>query len=232
MPRVVNENEYTVKRNEILDAAQRLVYTMGYEQMSIQQILDDLKISKGAFYHYFNSKQALMDGLVERMLDEAERALRPIAEASNLAAIEKLRRYFDAGGRWKTDRRNLMLNLLRVWYTDSNALMRQKQEAASIQRIAPVLAEIVRQGIDEGVFTTKYPEQIGNMIWSLAQGVVDEMAYLLLTDPPPPDALDRLEAIIGAYSEALERILGAPAGSLPLAEVELLKEWLPAPKKV
>jgi AcrR family transcriptional regulator len=229
MARIVKEEEYAVKRKEILDSAQRLVYTRGYEQMSIQDILDELKISKGAFYHYFKSKQALLDGVVERMLDDAEKLLQPIAQASDLPAIEKMQRYFAAGSRWKTGHKSLMLNLLRVWYTDSNALVRQKQEAAAIQRIAPMLAEIVRQGIAEGVFTTTYPDQIGSMVWGVAQGIADNVAELLLTDPPPSDALARMEAIVGAYSEALERILGAPAGSLPLVDIGLLKDWLPSP---
>ena len=72
MPRVVKEEDYAARRNEILDVARKLVYTRGYEQMSIQNILDALKISKGAFYHYFDSKQSLLDGLIERMLDDAE----------------------------------------------------------------------------------------------------------------------------------------------------------------
>ncbi len=54
MARIVKE--YSVRRNEILDAARQLVYTKGYEQMTIQDILDYLQISKGAFYHYFDSK--------------------------------------------------------------------------------------------------------------------------------------------------------------------------------
>lgn len=229
MPRIVIEKEYAVKRNEILEATQRLVYTKGYEQMSVQDILDELKISKGAFYHYFNSKLALLDDLMERMMDDAEQVLQPIVEASDLPAVEKLRRYFSAGSRWKTDRKAFMLDLLRVWYTDSNALVRQKQEIAAIQRIAPMLAEIVRQGVTEGVFTTRYPDQIGNMIWGLAQGIQDSMAELLLAEEKPPDTLQRLEVIIGAYSDAIERMLGAPAGSLPLADVAMLKEWVAVP---
>lgn len=47
MARIVKEKAYAVKRNEILEAAQRLVYTKGYEQMTIQDILDSLQISKG-----------------------------------------------------------------------------------------------------------------------------------------------------------------------------------------
>ena len=228
MARIVKEEEYAVKRKEILDAALRLVYTRGYDQMSIQEILDQLSISKGAFYHYFDSKQALLDGLVEQMLVEAEQVLRPILEA-DLPAVEKLRRYFETGSRWKTDRKSFMLDLLRVWYTDANALVRQKQEAAAIKWIAPMLSEIIRQGMAEGVFTTTYPDQIGSMIWGLAQGISDNVAELLMTETPQPDALQHLEAILGAYSEAVERILGAPAGSLPLVNVALLKEWVTAP---
>ncbi|MGB8213038.1 MAG: TetR/AcrR family transcriptional regulator [Anaerolineales bacterium] len=231
MARVVKEKEYAVKRNEILNVAQTLVYRRGYEQMSIHDILDELKISKGAFYHYFDSKLALLDGLVERTMDEAEQVLQPIVEAEGLPAIEKLQRYFAAGSRWKVARKTFMLDLMRVWYTDSNTLVRQKQEAAAIQRIAPMLAEIVRQGITEGVFTTAYPDQIGKMIWGLAEGIGDSVAELLLSEEPRTDALERLEAIVGAYSEAIERILGAPAGSLLLMDVEILKEWLVAPPK-
>jgi len=226
MPRVVKEEDYAARRKEILDAARQLAYTKGYEQMSIQDILDACKISKGAFYHYFKSKQELLDGLIEVMLDDVERILRPIVDDPALSAIEKLRRYFDAGGRWKITRKSFMLDLLRVWRADANALMRQKQEAAAMKRIAPALAEIIRQGIAEGVFSTKYPDQFGNMLVGLSRGFEDSVADLLLADHPPSDALQQMEAAIGAYSDSMERILGAPPGSLPLADLETLKEWL------
>lgn len=229
MPRVVKEDDYAARRNEILDVARKLVYTKGYEQMSIQDILDALKISKGAFYHYFDSKQALLDGLIDRMLDEAEQVLRPIVEEKDLSAIEKLRRYFDTAGRWKVSQKSFMLDLFRVWHADSNAIMRQKQEAASIKRIAPMLAEIVQQGMNEGVFSTKYPEQFGNIFVGLSHGFEDKLVELLLADHPPPNALQRLEDLIGAYSDSMERILGVPPGSLPLGDVEILKEWLDVP---
>ena len=229
MPRVVKEEDYVARRNEILDVARQLVYTKGYEQMSIQNILDALNISKGAFYHYFDSKQSLLDGLIERMLDEAEMVLRPIVESKDLSAIEKMRRYFDTAGRWKVAQKAFMLDLFRVWRTDANAIMRQKQEAASIERIGPMLTTIIQQGVDEGVFSTRYPEQFGNIFVGLSHGFEDKFVELLLTDHPPPDAVKRLEALIGAYSDSVERILGAPPGSLPLGDIETMKEWLPKP---
>jgi hypothetical protein len=162
------------------------------------------------------------------MLDQADQVLQPIVDDKNLSAIEKLRLYFDTSGRWKVAQKTFMLELLRVWRTDANALMRQKQQAAAMKRIAPVLAQIIRQGIAEGVFSTKYPEQFGSMLVGLSRGFEDSVADLLLADIPPPNALEQLEDAVGAYSDSLERILGAPAGSLPLGDISNLKEWLSA----
>ena len=78
MGRIVKE--HAVRRTEILDAAQRLMNTKGYEQMTIQDILDDLSISKGAFYHYFDSKQTLLGAIIDRMIDVGEQILVPILE--------------------------------------------------------------------------------------------------------------------------------------------------------
>ncbi|MDB5063897.1 MAG: TetR/AcrR family transcriptional regulator, partial [Chloroflexi bacterium] len=58
MPRTVNVAAHRVRREAFLDVAQRLIQTKGYEQMSIQDVLDALDTSRGALYHYFGSKQA------------------------------------------------------------------------------------------------------------------------------------------------------------------------------
>src|SRR5262245_42354191 len=94
MARVVKEEEYAAKRNEILDAAQRLVFTKGYEQMSIQDILDALSISKGAFYHYFDSKPALLEAFIERGQGEIEQAFKALVDDPYLSALDKLRQFF------------------------------------------------------------------------------------------------------------------------------------------
>src|SRR5579864_4129663 len=124
MTRIVKT--HAVRRNEILDVAGRLIYTKGYEQMTIQDILDGLQISKGAFYHYFDSKQALLEAIIERMQQEVEQILLPIVQDQELSALEKLDRFFATASSWKTARKDFFLALLRVWYTDDNAIVRQK----------------------------------------------------------------------------------------------------------
>ncbi len=229
MARIVKEQEYAVKRNAILDVAQRLVYTKGYEQMTIQDMLDDLQISKGAFYHYFDSKQAVLEALIERMQEEVEQLLLSIVQDPHLPALEKLRRFFPMLARWKTARKTFILALLRVWYTDDNALFRQKLRATVVKRVTPLLTGVIRQGIQEGVLTTSYPDQVGEVIVSLVLDLGDTIAWLLLSWEPKRDDVRRIESTVAAYTDALERALGAPTGSLPLVDAQTLKEWFVSP---
>jgi len=224
MARIVKE--HAVRRNEILDATQKLVYTRGYEQMTIQDILDDLQISKGAFYHYFDSKQALLEALIERMGEEAEALLLPIVHDTHLSALEKLQRFYPTLARWKTARKTFFLALLHTLYADDNAIFRQKIRAKAIKQAAPLLTEIIHQGIREGVITTSYPDQVGELVVSLVLDMGDTVAWLLLSCEPNHDTLRRMESTTEAYTDALERVLGSPTGSLPLIDAETLKEWV------
>jgi len=233
MARIVKEEEYAARRNEILDVAQRLVYTKGYEQMTIQDILDDLHISKGAFYHYFDSKGAVLEALVERMVVvEVIPLLTPIVQDAHLTALEKLNRYFDTALRWKTAKKTFMLELLRVWLADENAIVRQKLFAMSAKQVTPLLTQIIRQGIQEGVFQTSYPDQVCQVINYILQGLSDTIIELLLSSETKRDAA-RIESSVTAYiaalTDALERVLGAPRGSLNLIDPETLKEWFVSP---
>jgi len=227
MARVVKEDAYAAKRNEILDVARRLIYTKGYEQMTIQDILDELHMSKGAFYHYFDSKGVVLEALVERMaVDEVIPLLIPIARDPQLSALEKLNSYFDTAVRWKTAKKAFMMQLLRVWMADENAIVRQKLYSMSVKHVTPLLTEIVRQGVQEGVLTTPFPDQMGELIYSIAQSLGDTFGGLLLLHEAGSDSLRQLENVIAAYTNALERVLGAPSGSLKLMDTESLKEWL------
>ena len=225
MARIVKEEEYAEKRNAILDVARRLVYSKGYEQMTIQDILDDLQISKGAFYHYFDSKPALLEALVERMEVEIEKLLLPIVHDPEVAALQKLQRFFDAINRFKIARKDFLLALLQGWYRDDNAIVRQKLIMRGTKQIKPLLAEIVHQGIQEGVFSTFYPEQVSEVVLSLGLALGDTLGQLLLSSESGYDDLQHIECTVAAYNDALERVLGAPKDSLSLADALTLKEW-------
>ena len=67
MSRNINQGEYEAKAGEIVDAAQRLIYTKGYGRMTIQDIRNELGMSNGAFFHYFRSKQAVLEAFIQRI---------------------------------------------------------------------------------------------------------------------------------------------------------------------
>ena len=230
MARMVKQEEYDLRRNKILEAAGRLMYVKGYEQMSIQDILAEMQISKGAFYHYFSSKQALLEALIEQMAQQVFQVLIPIIKDDRLPASEKLRRVFDAASRWKTDRKEVLLSLVNVWYADENAILRQKSQAALLPVIAPMLTEVVCQGVREGVFHTSYPDQISGILFSLLQSFGDTLIAMIVQQDPTPDNLQRLETLSASHQDAMERLLGAASGSLPLFDTTILKEWFPLPE--
>jgi AcrR family transcriptional regulator len=229
MARIVKEEEYAGKRNAVLDVALRLIYTKGYEQMTIQDVLDDLQISKGAFYHYFDSKQAVLQALVERIGEGAVQLLLPIVHDPELPALDKFRSYLATLNRWKVGQKAFFLALLRVWFTDDNAIVRQKLRATAIREIAPLLTEIIRQGIQEGVMTATYPDQVGEVIASLAQDAGETIGALLLSFDSQHDDMQRVERTVAVYTDAFERVLGVPEGSLLLIEDQTLKEWFVSP---
>jgi TetR/AcrR family transcriptional regulator, transcriptional repressor for nem operon len=230
MARILKEAAYNAKRNAILDYAFSLVYSKGYAQMTIQDILDGLHISRGALYHYFDSKQALLQALVERVGAQATQVFLPTVQDPQLSAIEKFRRYFEASTQWKSTQKELILSLLATWYSEENTFIRQKMAAQSLKGTPRLLEPIIRQGIQEKVFTTRFPEQAALIITGVALNLTDSIIALLLSPKPDQAAVQEIETRLDAYFEAyfdtIERILGAPAGSLKVLDVEVFREWL------
>ncbi len=232
MARTVKPEAVAAKRREILDAAQQLVFSKGYEQMSIQDILDEVQISSGAFHHYFDSRGALLEAFVERIKQETEKPLLPIIHDPCLSAIEKLQGFFDTLDRLRIAHKADVIKLLRIWYSDDNAVVRLKVDEAILQQRAPLLTEIVRQGIGEGIFTTAYPDKAGEVIHYLLQGMGNTHARLLLSLTQECDDDQRLiEEIVAthaAYMDAIERVLGAPPRSFYRADAEAVNVWVAA----
>ena len=225
MARTVNAQEYAQKRDAILDVAQRYIATKGYEQMTTQDLLESLQISRGAFYHYFESKQALLMALVERMAEQAEQLIAPIVSDRALPAEDKLLRFFDVVDQLKRDNLDLVFAFLRVWYADENALFRHKLYLARIQRIVPWLAKIIEEGVAEGVFTSPYPDHAARAILSLLEDLGYAIAGLLLVEEGAPLDIPQMTQMGEATADTLERVLGMRSGRLRQSWSEDFARW-------
>jgi AcrR family transcriptional regulator len=229
--RTVNVAEHAARRDAILDAARRLVLSKGYQRLTVQDVLDDLQISKGAFYHYFDSKPAVIEALTEQLVSESEQALAPIVANANLDAVDKLQRFFGEIIRWKSARQNLFVAMLPIWYAPDNIVFRVQVDMAVAKRLGPLLAMIVRQGVDEHRFATAYPEQAGTIIIALIQALQDAMAGQLLAAAhrsPGAPSTNEMVATYGAHMEAIERYLGIPTDALYRADARTMRSWIDA----
>ena len=229
MSRTVKEEEYSAKRNEILDVAQELVLSKGYERMSIQDILDSLEISKGAFYHYFNSKAALLEAYIERGQDDLDKEFQAIVDDPSLSAVDKFQRFFAALEQARRSQQALIADLIRVWFADDNAIVREKTDEVIVQRRAPLLNAIVRQGVQEGVFTTPYPDQAGHVILAITRGMGNVVLKLILAFEQEPDAPHYAQEIVAAsaaMAEAIERVLGSSVQILARPDAAAVQAWL------
>lgn len=55
------------RKQELLQIAYRLFLSKGYEETSIDEIIEEAQIAKGTFYYHFKSKEALLEALINKM---------------------------------------------------------------------------------------------------------------------------------------------------------------------
>jgi hypothetical protein len=84
----------------------------------------------------------------------------------------------------------------------------------------------MRQGSQEGVFETPFPNPVGEILLAMFTNMGDTFAGALLKHTVSPQ---EVEQVVAAYTLALERVLGARTGSLGVIDQEALKKWVPDP---
>ena len=225
MPRTLDPTAHALRRDAYVDVAQRLIQEKGYEQMSVEEILVELGASKGAFYHYFDSKLALLDAVVERTVVAATEVMKRTTNDPTLTALQQLRHMFASLASWKTERKELMLAFVEVWLCDDNVIVRDKFRQRTAASLTPLLAGIVRRGKSEGTFTAAPPEGAAHVLVALMMGLNEEATRLFLARQAGTVSLQEVERHFSAYAEAFERIVGIPPGSWPVLDDETLHMW-------
>ena len=226
MVRTLNPTVRAVRRDAILDVAERLMRTSGYEQMSVKDIQDELSVSRGAIYHYFDSKAEILEAVLERTADTVMAVLEPIADDSTLAPLAKLQRVFAVAGQWKAARKDLMLALVQAWYSDRNLLVRERLGRVVADRLTPLIADILRHGKEQKVFDIGSPDRAASILTAMLLDSGDALSHLILARLAGTVPFEDVERAIAAYNEAFERILGLGPGSFEIIDTPTLRFWL------
>ena len=210
------------RRNEIIETAQNLFKLQGYEKTSVNQIIKQLDISKGAFYHHFASKQALLDEIIERFIKATIDQLQPILNNDKLNPIEKINQVFSASIAFKTDNISTIFTILETYYDDNNLFLRKKFQMQSQKVTLPVLTNLLEEAKQAGYLDFYDSEATSEIIILLGFSISDKLAEIIKDLSDNPNEFNKLENLYKAYQEALERILGAEKGILKPLDFSIL----------
>lgn len=225
MARTRNPEIHAVRRDAFVDAAQRLMLAQGYESLSIQDVIDEVGASKGAFYHYFGSKSDLLEAIVERMADGVEGAWAEVLDRPGLTAAERLEGLFKAAAQYKSARKDLALALLEAWLSDRNTILRERLRELVARRMTPALERILQQGLDDGEFTATDADATARVVVALVQGTQDVASQLFVARQAKEIEYAEVERAFAAFTQGMERILGVKPGSLSLTDPPTMQRW-------
>ncbi|MFH1002112.1 MAG: TetR/AcrR family transcriptional regulator [bacterium] len=220
MARIIKKHDE--RKTEFLDTAQELFFTKGYEKTSVEAIIKKMGLSKGTFYYYFKSKEDLLDALIERLSEKILEEVKKIADREDLDAITKLNSAYAVTRSVKLENLELLKVLLKVLYDDKNISFRFKIYRSSLEILAPEFSKIIRQGVNEKVFNTPFPDEAARLIFELAYMFSERIPNLILGSDKNSKSMDKAEREFKVYENAIERIIGAEEGTVNIVNRNIL----------
>lgn len=146
--------------NRILEASLKLFAQKGYDNTTIQDIVDELKdLSKGAIYHHFKSKDEIMEAVIDNMYDN-QSIFNDIKQNNSLNGLQKLKELFYLCISNEKQREVYEL------FSDAskNPKMVTKQLISTLEELAPILKTFINEGIQDKSINLKNPKEVSEII--------------------------------------------------------------------
>jgi TetR/AcrR family transcriptional regulator, cholesterol catabolism regulator len=231
MPRVIKHPD--IRRAELLGRASALFVQHGYDNVSLNDLIADAGVSKGAFYHWFPSKDALISALAEHSAREGFAAIEEALAQCSGNALDRLNAVlqacFDVKMKMGTpEQLAAMVSLLRP----DNAHLYGRILTVEEDLFRPLLTQLICDGMAEGIFATFDPEGVADMIYGLAARTNSKIIDVLdaADESARNHAIGVLTTRFRLHGLATDRVLGLPDGSittLTRAQVETMVAALP-----
>lgn len=167
--RVVKEAEE--RRNEILDVAERLFSTKGFDNTSTNDILNEIGIARGTLYYHFQSKEDILDAMIDRMVRQMFVKAKDLAAQRDIPVLQRLTimiKALNVSGDWGDQ-------LMEQIHKPQNALMHQKIQEKLLAEMNPLLTGLIEEGIAQGICGTDYPAEVAEMTFLYANTVFDDL---------------------------------------------------------
>ncbi len=197
--RIVKDAEE--RRNEILDVAERLFCTKGFDNTSTNDILTEIGIARGTLYYHFKSKEDILDAMIERLTNQMVEKASVIALDESIPVLERL-----TGTMLSLNVDNELGHMvMEQVHRPQNALMHQKLELMLLGRVNRLITRITEDGIRQGIMHTDYPAEAVEMLMTYSYTAFDSLNQY--------SEEEEQRKVMGFVYHA-ERILGMKAGAL------------------
>ncbi|TIQ36753.1 MAG: TetR/AcrR family transcriptional regulator [Mesorhizobium sp.] len=218
MARVIKSPE--VRSAELLDCAQRLFFQRGYDDTTVNDIIREAGLSKGAFYHYFASKEALLEALAARIARESLTELEPMLEDPSLDAIGRLNALFSGSQRLNVELAPQLRKTFAVVFRPENVVLFHRIDEAARELALPMIARLLRKGSEEGAFEVPDPITFADMLLQIRLIFRDVMHRALrqAEGGDLEEAAHLLEERLRIYGIAVDRLLKLPDGTIEAVE--------------
>ncbi len=187
------------RKQELLQIAYRLFLSRGYEETSVDEIIEKAGIAKGTFYYYFSSKEQLLGEVIDMMIEaQAARASKILEE--DMSVYQKVVGIISCF-RLSRDEQTIEDTL----NAPENVLMHEKTNKKIIETIVPIMSAAVEEGVEKGAFSCDdIPERV-RIIMIVSSRLFDELTY---TERDGRVFIDMVEKLLGAGEGTMEFIKG------------------------
>jgi len=186
------------RRDEIIDASQRLFLEKGFTETTVDGIVKALNLSKGIFYYYFKTKDEIVDAIIDRYVDEAVAGVRIIVDNKSIPLFERMK---------LASYKELELNfkLYPGIYNIKNIDMHSRMNVKMVEKYAPVLAGLLEEGIGQKLIEVDDPRGLMEVILIMTHTIFDPAVFKWSRD----DVVRKISLMVKFAENAMK----APKGS-------------------
>lgn len=197
------------RKQDLLNIAYRMFIEKGYENTSVDDIIIEAGIAKGTYYYYFDSKEATLEAVIEMMIEKAEN----IAKAALMNPVPIPQKLASVVYAFQPNKDEIVIT--DVLERKENIVMHDKIGKKIVEVAVPILSDIVREGIAQGIFACTNVEERVKMLLIMSQNMFDYGAYS--------------NKDIEVYVDMLEKSLGAKEGIMSFISEFLLEGQVHSP---
>ncbi|RQD71822.1 MAG: TetR/AcrR family transcriptional regulator [Tindallia sp. MSAO_Bac2] len=214
------------RKKEFMETALKLFNEKGYEKTTINDIIKAMGVSKGAFYHYFASKEDVIEQISDNYAQRVLGMTSQLADRKDMKAVEKINQLFQTIQGYKRSSSQKRSQIKQIFQDEQNLKLERKILNKLRKQMAVSLEKMIQQGVENKEFRQVNPREMTEFLQYTIQGLngsCENLYYEYMTQESPDHETFRrlLEEKLQFYEEILAQIFQVPPGTIQLKDAYL-----------